>query len=229
VAAGKGNAVPPCSSCHAQSGIGASESANLRALNSDYFIRQMNDFKSGNRGGPRAGGGAIARGLSDAEIGEIAKYYAGLSPMRSARIVESVSVPKSMVGRNSQRTRLPGNDMEPLGKRIVELADNPAVGQTAEPAFVAYVPPGSLAAGETLVKGSKTEECASCHGDALLGSDDIPRIAGRSPVYIARQLYSFKNGVRKGDYADVMKSIAGDLTDDDIIAIAAYVGSRSPS
>src|ERR1700680_5220992 len=47
VAAGKGNAVPPCSSCHAQSGIGASESANLRALNSDYFIRQMDDFKSG--------------------------------------------------------------------------------------------------------------------------------------------------------------------------------------
>ena len=97
------------------------------------------------------------------------------------------------------------------------------------PAFTAYVPMGSLFAGKALVEGSKTEECASCHGDGLKGSEDIPRIAGRSPVYIARQLYSFKNAVRKGDYADVMKSIADSLTDDDIIAAASYVASLNPS
>jgi cytochrome c553 len=210
--------------------MGGPESANLRGLNADYFIRQMAGFKSGARGGPLAGGGAISRALTDAEIAEIAKYYAGLTPAPWTRIVESATAPKTIVGRNNRRTKLAGNEMEPLGKRIVEFADDPAaLGQTARPAFVAYVPPGSLTAGKTLVEGSKTEECASCHGEGLLGSEDIPRLAGRSPVYIARQLYSFKNGVRKGDYADIMKNIAGGLTDDDIIAVAAYVGSRTPS
>jgi len=230
VTRGKGNAVPACSSCHASSGMGGPESASLRALNADYFARQMKDFASGMRGGPLSSGGAIARALTDAEITDIAKYYSGLAPVRWTRIVEASNVPKTVVGGDNRRTKLPGNEMEPIGKRIIEFADNPAtVQQASAAAFTAYVPQGSLAAGKMVAEGSKTEECASCHGDGLKGSEDIPRLAGRSPVYIARQLYSFKNGVRKGDYADVMKSIAGSLTDDDILAVASYVGSLNPS
>jgi cytochrome c553 len=171
-----------------------------------------------------------ARALSDAEIAETAKYYAGLTPVRWTRVAEATTVPKSIVGRDGQRTKVPGDQTEPLGKRIIEFANNPtAAQQIATPAFIAYVSPGSLSVGKTLAEGSKTEECASCHGDGLKGSEDIPRIAGRSPVYIARQLYSFKNGVRKGDYADIMKSIADGLNDDDIIAVASYVASLNPS
>ena len=203
--------------------MGGPQSANLRAQNADYFKRQMMDFKSGMRGGPLSSGGAIARALTDAEIGAAANYYAGLSPMRSARIVESATAPKTIVGRNNQRTKLPGNATETLGKRIVEFAET-----SPQAAYVAYVPTGSLAAGKMIVGGSKVEECASCHGEGLKGSEDLPKLAGRSPTYIARQLYQFKNGLRKGGYADVMKDIASGLNDDDIIAAATYIGSLDP-
>src|ERR1700686_2966649 len=68
VVSGKGVAVPACSFCHGASGVGGPQSANLRGQNADYIIRQMMDFKSGARGGPLSGGGAIARALTDAEI-----------------------------------------------------------------------------------------------------------------------------------------------------------------
>ena len=72
--------------------------------------------------------------------------------------------------------------------------------------------------------------CAGCLATATFtGQIDIPGIAGRSPTYIARQLYSFKTGIRKGPQADVMKAVAENLTEDDVIAIAAYIGSRDPS
>jgi len=230
VVRGKGGPATACSTCHYASGMGSPQTASLRALNADYFTRQVKDFASGMRGGPLSSGGAIAKALTDAEIADIAKYYSGLAPVRWTRIVEAANVPKTAVGSDHQRTKLPGNQMEPIGKRIIEFADNPAtVQQASAAAFTAYVPPGSLAAGKMVAEGSKTEECASCHGDGLKGSEDIPRLAGRSPVYIARQLYSFKNGVRKGDYADVMKSIVDGLNDDDILAVASYVGSLNPS
>jgi len=223
VVSGNGAAAPACSLCHGASGVGGPQSANLRGQDAEYIVRQMKDFKSGARGSPLSGGGAIAKALTDAETAEAAKYYAGLNPMRSARIIESTSAPKTTVGRDSQRIKLPGNETEPLGKRIVEFAE-----ASAEAPFAAYVPVGSLAAGKLVVEGSKSEECESCHGDGLKGSHDMPSLAGRSPVYIARQLYSFRNGLRTGGVADVMKITIEDLNDDDIIAAAAYIGSLDP-
>ena len=77
--------------------------------------------------------------------------------------------------------------------------------------------------------GGKTTACTSCHGANLQGVMDVPAIAGRSPVYIARQIYSFKNSVRKGTNADIMKGVVDKLSDDDVIAISSYVASQSPS
>jgi cytochrome c553 len=233
VAAGKGQDVRPCNTCHTPSGNGQPESANIRGLNAAYFQRQMADFKSGARGGPRSGAMSMfAKGLSDDEVKDIAAYYAGLKPMQWTKIQEAGNAPKTIVGRNSARTKVEGSDTEAVGNRIIEVADNPAaVRQQAGPAFVAYVPQGSLDAGKTLVTtggGGKTTACTSCHGDNLQGKDDVPALAGRSPVYIARQLYSFKNDVRKGPQATIMKGVASKLTDNDVIAISAYVSNMNP-
>src|SRR5712671_5743246 len=97
VVSGNGAAAPACSICHGASGVGGPQSANLRGQDEEYIVRQMKDFKSGARGSPLSGGGAIAKVLTDAESQEAAKYYAGLSPMRSARIIESTSAPKTTV------------------------------------------------------------------------------------------------------------------------------------
>jgi hypothetical protein len=139
--------------------MGGPDSANLAGLNADYFARVIKDVAGGLRGGPfipPEAQSAVAK-VTTAEVEEVAKYYAGLTPVRWVRVVEAATVPKTAVGADRQRTKLPGNQTEALGKRIIEFADDPALlRQSAQPAFAAYVPIGSLAAGKAIVEGSKT-------------------------------------------------------------------------
>ena len=47
-------------------------------------------------------------------------------------------------------------------------------------------------------------------------------------MYIYRQLNDIKIGTRNGAMAPLMKVVVEKLTDDDMIAIAAYLVSRGP-
>ena len=51
----------------------------------------------------------------------------------------------------------------------------------------------------------KTIACGICHGDNMRGLGNVPRLAGLHPIYIARQLYLFKDGTRNGIDAQLMK------------------------
>src|SRR5262249_10131783 len=129
---------------------------------------------SGQRSGPRAGAMAgFAKNLSDAEVKELADYYSGLKQGTWTRFTEAADAPKTMVGRNSQRTLVTDGGMEPLGNRIIEVASDPAlVRQMDQPAFRAYVPTGAVTKGLELVTtggDGKTTSCRACHGDALQG------------------------------------------------------------
>src|SRR5262249_23819864 len=97
--------------------------------------------------------------------------------------------------------------------------------------FIAYVPPGSVKKGETLVTsgGGKTTQCAVCHGTDLQGLGPVPGIAGRSPSYTVRQLFDMQQGTRKGLWSDLMKPVVAKLTVEDMLNIAAYTASRTPS
>jgi cytochrome c553 len=61
-----------------------------------------------------------------------------------------------------------------------------------------------------------------------MGVADVPPIAGRSPSYIVRQLWDMQQGTRNGASAQLMKLVITNLTEDDMVAIAAYVSSRLP-
>ena len=127
----------------------------------------------------------------------------------------------------------PDGGTEPIGNRIITLPEDQSRATKRDPhsGFIAYVPVGSLAKGEALVKNGgagKTIACATCHGDALLGLGNVPRIAGLHPIYIARQLYLIKDGFRNGPDAQLMKKPVEKLTDDDILSISAYVASLPP-
>ena len=76
--------------------------------------------------------------------------------------------------------------------------------------------------------GNRTVPCVTCHGPELRGIGSIPGIAGRSPSYLARQLYDFQQGTRNGELAPMMKAVAEKLTNEDMINILAYVSSRKP-
>jgi cytochrome c553 len=141
-------------------------------------------------------------------------------------------VPKTFIGKGNKRLAHPDGGSEPIGNRIIEIPEDEDIVLNRDPrkGFVAYVPKGSIAKGEALVVngGGKTLPCAICHGQTFHGLGDVPRIAGLHPNYIVRQLWSMQNGERVGNSAALMQQVVAKLDVDDMLAIAAYLGSRSP-
>jgi cytochrome c553 len=119
---------------------------------------------------------------------------------------------------------------EPLGLRIIETPENPEhTERLRDPrsGFIAYVPVGSVASGETLATtgAGKTIQCTICHGQDLNGLGLVPGIAGRSPSYFVRQMYDLREGSRVGVSAALMKPVVANLTVEDMLDLAAYVAS----
>ena len=88
---------------------------------------------------------------------------------------------------------------------------------------------GSIKRGEALVRtggNGKTTACGACHGADLQGLGPVPAIAGRSPSYLVRQMYDMQQGARKGLWTDLMKPVVQQLTNEDLVNIAAYAASR---
>ena len=222
-----------CGSCHLMSGQGHPESADIAALPAAYIIRQMNYFKSGARK-DEARMGPIAKVVSEEDVRKSAEYFAALKPIPWVKVIETATPPKTFVATAGRhRVLSPEGGTEPMGHRIVEIPVDVQGTADRDPhsAYIAYVPPGSIAKGEVLAKtggNTKTIQCAICHGDELKGLGEIPRLAGLQPVYIARQLISMQNGSSAGTNAALMKKVVANLSEDDIISISAYLGSLLP-
>ncbi len=127
--------------------------------------------------------------------------------------------------------RDPEGGTEPIGNRIIEVAEDfeRFEKRDSRTPYIAYVPKGSLRRGALLVAsgGGKTITCAICHGADLQGLADIPRLAGRSPSYLFRQLFDMREGARTGAASVLMKQVVENLSDEDMIDIAAYIASCS--
>jgi len=229
----KGPMPNACGSCHLMSGQGHPESADIAGMPAEYIIRQMNYFKSGARK-EEARMGPIARAVSDEDVRQAAEYFAAIKPNAFVKVIEAATPPKTYVSADARHRRImPDGGTEPIGRRIIQIPEDPMQVTVRNPhsGFIAYVPPGSIKKGEGLVKtgsGGKTIQCAICHGDALTGLGEVPRLAGLQPVYIARQLIQMQNGTSAGTNAALMKKVVAKLSEDDIIAISAYLGSLPP-
>jgi cytochrome c553 len=234
---GRKPGVIACGYCHLPNGQGRPENAGLAGLNAAYIIQQIADFRAGMRVSsdpklvPPGLMDTIAKAASDEEVKAAAEYFAGLQPKPWIRVVEAKIVPKTHI---TGYMLVPNADgaTEPIGQRIVETPENVADTELrdSEAGFVAYVPPGSIARGERLVKtgGGKTTACGACHGADLKGLGPVPRLAGRSPSYIVRQLFDFRQGARAGLWSPLMQGVVRDLSAGDIVDIVAYTASRNP-
>jgi cytochrome c553 len=158
-----------------------------------------------------------------------------LKPNVWVKVIETATPPKTFIAAAGRHRQLhPDGGTEPIGRRILEIPADPFRTEIRDPhsSFIAYVPPGSIARGEALVKAGasgKTVQCATCHGEALKGLGEVPRLAGLQPLYVARQLFDMRFGSRAGKAVEPMKPVVANLTDDDIIAISSYLGSLNPS
>jgi cytochrome c553 len=113
---------------------------------------------------------------------------------------------------------------EKIGARLIETPADVDREQLRDPhaGFIVYAPRGAVAKGKRL---AAELGCAGCHGDRLTGQDAAPGIAGRSPSYLARQLYDFRQGTRHGEQAAAMQPIVARLTAGDLVNVTAYLAS----
>jgi cytochrome c553 len=192
-------------------------------------------FKNGERTSGRAPVMiAMAKVLTDADVKAAAEYYAALKPrIGYNKVIETETVAKSYVGPGGMRFATSDGGTEPIGNRIIVLPEDPVRAELRDPksGFIDYVPVGSIKKGEGLATtgdAGKTIPCAICHGQNLKGLGEIPGIVGRPATYMFRQLNDMQNGHRKGAGVELMKGVVAKLTDDDLIALAAYLGSRDP-
>jgi len=66
--------------------------------------------------------------------------------------------------------------------------------------------------------------CASCHSPNGAGLPaQFPRVAGQHAEYTAAQLKAFRTGERKNDPNNMMRTVAGKLSDREIAAVSEYI------
>src|ERR1700722_7105581 len=221
-----------CGACHLMSGQGHPEAADIAGQPAQYLIRQMAYYKAGARQDD-ARMGPIAKATSDEDIRQAAESFAALKPAAWVKVIETATPPKTFIATAGRHRQLhPDGGTEPIGNRILEIPADPYLTEIRDPhsGFIAYVPPGSIAKGEALVKdgSGKTAPCATCHGEALKGKGEVPRLAGLQPLFVARQLFDLQHGSSAGKAAELMKPVVANLSEDDIIAVSAYLGSLPP-
>jgi cytochrome c553 len=125
--------------------------------------------------------------------------------------------------------------LTPLRQAILEMPIDAERFERRDPhaTYIAYVPKGSLERGRKLASAGdsgRTQPCAGCHGADLRSGPELegPPLAGRFASYLFRQLYGFKSGARAGDSAQPMQSVVANLTQADMIDLAAYAASLKP-
>ncbi|HEY6620487.1 MAG TPA: c-type cytochrome [Steroidobacteraceae bacterium] len=243
VAHGRKTASPPimaCGLCHLPNGNGRPENANLTGLTYEYIVQQLLDFRKGSRqsSDSRKTNTALMIGfgknMTDEEMKAAATYFASIPAKQSSKVVESDTAPKTLPsGGLFIPIKADGPMTEPLGDRIIEVPMDERQTETLRNPrvrFIAYVPKGSLARGEILVRtgNGKVTPCTACHGADLRGLGPVPRLAGNSPSYIARQLYDMQSGHRAGLWMPLMAPVVAGLSTSDVLAAAAYLGSLRP-
>jgi cytochrome c553 len=233
--------VPPnargCGYCHLPDGQGRPENGTLAGLPAEYTIRQVAAFRNGTRlaANPASATNSmhtLAKAVADSDVVTAARYFEHLALTRRNRVVEVARVPKTRIEGMLFAYGDPGT--EPLDGRLIEVPETFERHELRDPGvpYISYVPVGSIARGRSLATrgpaGAATS-CVACHGPDLLGKDQVPPIAGRAPSNILRQLINFRTGARSDSASASMWPVVERLTVRDMVALAAYVGSRKPT
>jgi cytochrome c553 len=224
----------PCMQCHLANGGSHPESAAIAGMPVSYIIEQVHAFRDGQRADVRTGRMVqVAKTISEADLKEAAEYFAAIGPDRQKwlKTVVGNQAPKGPApfGGGGFRYHAPDGGMEalPVG-RVIETAEDDDLVRARDMidgGFVQYVNAEDMALGEKLAADGK---CGTCHGPEFKGKGDVPRLAGQHSVYLIRQLKDMQTGARSDKRVAVMKPITDKLSDREMVAVSAYLASKTP-
>lgn len=87
--------------------------------------------------------------------------------------------------------------------------------------------PGMAALGHAIYLQGNRESglpaCAGCHRADGLGTERSPMLAGQNSAYVLAQLRAFRDDLRVNDRGMLMRTTAGRMTDQEMIAVSEYV------
>ena len=245
VQAGKA-AAASCGGCHGDAGV--SKTAGMPSLvgfDPKYFIAAMNAYKSGQRKHDMMK--SFAAGIRDADLNNIALYYALQKPGRAQTPapgdeaagkaaaaacsgchgdggVSGNPTTPSLAGQDAQyfaaamRAYKDGSRKEATMKGLAAALDESAIRNMA--AFYAARQPQPPKVRRPLTLAELAERCDRCHG--INGNSTDPRshmLAAQRADYLEKVLHAYRKGERK---SQAMAAMADILTEADVENLAAH-------
>ncbi|HSG64093.1 MAG TPA: c-type cytochrome, partial [Gammaproteobacteria bacterium] len=153
--------VRACALCHYPNGQGKMENAHVAGLPKNYFLQQLEAFERGDRHSAdvrKVNTNEMARmphWMTDEEKAQAAEYFSSLTFRTWTRVIETDQVPQVHATDGGLMVPIEGAPPVPIGDRIIEVPEIPdrmEVHRDPRVGFITYVPVGSLARGEELVK-----------------------------------------------------------------------------
>ena len=206
-------AAAACASCHGVDGEGNGEIGlpALASLPRGYFVKQIEDFKSGERTSPIKT--AYDERLTNSEVlrsddpEAVADFYAHwmVGVAKGISIEDAKAAAGYYAGLDRAGIQAKAGNPRPVDPEVIALGEDLAINGDWE----RDIPP-----------------CFKCHAVDGVGVEPwFPPLAGQHPDYVVRQLKAWKNGARANDPLDLMKTLSENLTDDEIHAVAAYMAT----
>ena len=182
-----------CASCHGE--IGNSMVATFPKLaqqHPSYLIKQLQAFKDGSRKDPMMS--AMAMGLSDDDMADIAEYY-------SEHTISGNALPVINDDDDDDKpTEKPAASVETLIKQGGDLYRNGDLTREVSACIACHGPDG---------KGNKPAA--------------FPLIKSQHADYLIKTLSDFKSGARSNNPENMMHMIAKKMTEEEIKAVAYYI------
>ncbi len=197
---GKGDA-QPCQTCHGDKAQGndAMGAPRLANIGYGYVIKQLTNFSQDKR--TPAGVGAVMPGFAKA---------------LSEQDRRDVSAYVNSLNTTPELSNL--QELKAGGQQVGEVYKGAEIAEHGT---------------------SKASACSSCHAYNGRGADPVfPRIGQQKYVYLFNQLHNWRANAtdvaagtvpRTNDPAGMMRGVAKNLTDEDIINVAAYMSQAAPT
>ena len=250
VLAGKA-AAESCGGCHGDNGVSKTPgSPSLAGLDPKYLVAAINAYKIGQRKDDTMK--ALVAGLSDADISNLALFYALQKPARAGTPaagdakagkaaagacagchgdtgVASDPANPSLAGQDAQylatatQAYKDGTRKDETMKGMVAALDDAAIKNIA--AFYAAQQPQAPKVRKPLSLAELTERCDRCHGINGNSIDPlVPAIAAQRADWLEPVLNAYRTGARKSAAMAAMSSV---LSESEVKELAAHYSRQS--